>query len=161
MIQVTVNLNGWDQKLSGADKRLRKFVYKRIQAKTKQLKLNAQKRAPKHTGALSKAIYGRAYEKPLKASIGIASTLKGPMGYPYANFVAGGQVLNIPRRQYNRYFRSGQKVAYGEPALTPSGNGVSWSAERGWWQIIAAEARRSYPQTVARAVKDFAREMNA
>lgn len=160
MIKVTVNLNGWDEKLAGADKRLRRLVYQRIKAKTQELKRKAQQRAPRSSGALSRSIYGRTYENPLKATLGIPTSLKGPTGYPYAEFVAGGEVLNIRRGSDNVFFRSGQKVAYGEPALTPSGNSVNWSAERGWWEIIRTEARRSYPATVSRAARDFAREMN-
>jgi hypothetical protein len=161
MISIKIKLNGLDRKLDGASKSLRRHVFKRVQAKTQELRSKAKMMAPKNTGALSRAIYSRTYENPLKATIGIAGNLRGPTGYPYANFVAGGEPITISSSSYNRFFRQDQTVYYGRPTLTPSNNLVSWKAREGWWQQIAATARRAYPATVSRAVRDFCKEMNS
>lgn len=156
MIRVDVDLKGLDQRLSS--ERLRKHVYNRVKAKTKQLKAEAQKAAPKDRGALAMAIYARTYKNPLRTTIGIFDTLRGDSGFKYAEFVAGGLTINPGPR--NPFFQGGQKVVYGEPALTPSGNLVAWKQDGMWWERVRSKARRSYPQTVARAIKDFTKEVN-
>ena len=160
MIRVVINLNGLDKKLLVAPERLRVKVYDRLRAHTSALKLRAKRAAPVNSGSLRNAIYGRTYKNPLRAQLGIMSTLRGrTTGFPYALFVAGGMPIRT-KSVFNRYFAPNQTVLYGVPAKSPHGK-VIWDKESGWWAIIADNARRSYPGVVARGVNDFVKEFGA
>lgn len=160
MISVTVNFNGVDKKLDGAPAKLRAKLYTRLKAKNQEFKRKAVQEAPEDSGALGRAIYCRDYKNPTRHSLGIAGSLRGPTGFPYAQFVTGGTDLNIRKNSTSPFYGKGQRVTYGDAATSPSGNAIAWTAQKGWWLRIINEYKKSMPGTAGRAVRDFVKEMN-
>lgn len=159
VVSFTVRSEALREKLRTASPDLRKFIHKRFKKKAKDLKLAARRVAPRNRGKLSRAIYGRAYKKDLRITVGINKTASNPeTGYYYAPFLAGEVKITIA--QPNRYFAVGQTIRYGSAARSPSGNQIMWSASPRWWEGVQKQMNRSVPQTAIRAIKDFEKDFN-
>jgi hypothetical protein len=157
MITIRVESTAVQNRLKNAGPALRKHIYRALQRKTRQLTAQLKTAAPKKSGRLARAIYGRTYQQPLRAIIGIP-TILSDSGFDYPQFVTGAISIKVDKP--NKYFQQGQTLMYGRGGLSPNGNAIQWKANYDWWMSVQQHARRSYPQVVRQAVKSFSDEMN-
>jgi hypothetical protein len=152
-VKITDNVS---PKLRGI--KLTNFIHKEWVKETSKRTQMLLQLIPKNSLKLAKAVYSRTYKKPLRAFIGIAPTF-GPANFDYSQFVAGRTAIVI--KKPNKFFKTGQTIVYGGPALSPSGQQIDWYADGNWWEYFEERAEQGYINATRRGRNAYVKAMNS
>jgi hypothetical protein len=99
----------------------------------------AQNLAPQKSGALKRGITRKVFKN--KAEV----TSRVFKSFPY-HFWVNQNISTLDFRDFNRFFSVPQRVAYGKPAINPSGRPIIWTGFAGYMTKTAELLNKITPQ---------------
>lgn len=114
-----------------------------------ELRERARLNAPRDSGKLTKSI---VRSKLRKGQFSVRAGYFGDFRFNVGRFTNQEFMVNYKKRA-NRWFRSPQKVQYGQSATSSGGNPIRWTALRNpWWDSAVRSVARTYGKN---ALKDI------
>lgn len=115
---------------------------------SKYMALRAKQYAPRQTGKLASSIRRRKNKSDSWSVLG---------GYSRGTFNVGrwsNREFSINVVNTNRYFKGGQTFKYGEPALSPGGKQVAWTAMKTpFWSKAVEETAKKFKKDAIRGFR--------
>jgi hypothetical protein len=138
----------------------RKAIRTRISNLKKQVKvgtdlvsakfvLRAKRNAPRNSGKLASSIRRRN----TKTGYTVLGGYKGNQGFNVGTFTDKRFVIQTSN-PFNMFFAPGQSIVYGEPALSPGGNPIRWSAlSNPWWSNTVRQTQKEFGKKMINQVR--------